>query len=114
MENVDEVYSALDAFIFPSLAEPLGSSLLAAMSYGLPSVAVAQGAVPEVIEDGQNGLLVSDPDPKALAAAVVRLLDDSSFSTGLGTAARQTIEQRFSLDRLVEKTIELYQQVCRP
>ena len=110
VEDVARVYQGLDVFIFPSLAEPLGSSLLSAMSHGLPVVAVAQGAVPEVVEDGKNGLLAPDADPNAIGAAILRLIDDPALSQSLGAAARRTIEQRFSVDRMVEETIELY---CR-
>lgn len=112
VDDIGQVYRALDVFVFPSLAEPLGSSLLSAMSYGLPAVAVAQGAAPEVIENGRNGFLVDAPDPGAIAAAVSRLLDDSALSAKLGIAARETIEQRFSVDHMVQATIELYRRVC--
>ena len=111
VENVPELYRALDVFLFPSLAEPLGSSLLAAMSHSLPVVAVARGAVPEVVEDGRNGLLVASPDPAAIAAAVVRLLDDPALAARLGAAARETIEQRFTAQRMVEATLDLYQRL---
>jgi glycosyltransferase involved in cell wall biosynthesis len=112
VDDVSQVYQALDVFLFPSFAEPLGSSLLSAMAYGLPVVAVAGGAVPEVIEDGRNGLLVPTPEPSGVAAAVLHLLHDSSLSARLGTAARQTIEERFSADGMVQQTIDLYRRLC--
>ena len=111
VDDIEQAYQALDVFVFPSLAEPLGSSLLRAMSYGLPVVAIARGAVPEVIEDGQNGLLVPAPDPGAIAAAVLRLLGDASLPSKLGAAAHETIKQRFSVERMVEDTIELYRRL---
>jgi glycosyltransferase involved in cell wall biosynthesis len=58
VEDIAQVYRALDVFVYPSLAEPLGTSLLAAMGWGLPVVAVASGGVPEYVEDGVSGLLV--------------------------------------------------------
>lgn len=112
VDDLSEVYQALDVFLFPSLAEPLGTSLLSAMAYGLPAVAVGRGAAPEVIEHGRNGLLVHLPEPGGAAAAVLRLLHDPTLSARLGTAARQTIEERFSADRMVENTIDLYRRVC--
>jgi glycosyltransferase involved in cell wall biosynthesis len=112
VDDISQVYQALDVFLFPSLAEPLGSSLLSAMAYGLPVVAIAGGAVPEVIEDGRNGLLVHTPEPRGIAAAVLRLLHDPSLSARLGIAARKTIEERFSADRMAQETIDLYQRVC--
>jgi glycosyltransferase involved in cell wall biosynthesis len=67
VEDVAQVYAALDAFVFPSLAEPLGTSLLAAMAWGLPVLAVASGGVPEYVEDGVTGLLVAHSDPRLLS-----------------------------------------------
>jgi glycosyltransferase involved in cell wall biosynthesis len=109
VEEVDEVYRALDVFVFPSLEEPLGSSLLAAMAHGLPVVAVASGGVPEIVKDGGNGVLAPAP-PKAeqLAAAITELLRNPERARRLGRSARETIAARFTTDHLVEKTIECY------
>jgi glycosyltransferase involved in cell wall biosynthesis len=112
VENITEVYRALDVFVFPSLAEPLGSSLLTAMAHGLPSVALAGGAVPEIIEDGRDGLLVSGAEPEELAGAVVRLLRDEALRAALGAGARSTIEARFSDAHMVAATLEVYVQAC--
>jgi glycosyltransferase involved in cell wall biosynthesis len=112
VNDVAQVYAALDIFVFPSFAEPLGSSLLAAMGYGLPAVAVAGGAVPEIIRNETNGLLIPDPDPEDFAGAVLRLLDDPALAGRLGDAARQTVERQFSTDRMVEDTLDLYGRIC--
>jgi len=111
VEDVAAAYRSLDVFLFPSLAEPLGSALLSAMAYGLPAVALARGAVPEAIEDGRNGLLVAGPEPGPFAGAVLRLLDDSALAARLGAAARQTVEQRFSADAMIHSTLQVYHRV---
>ena len=108
VEDVAAVYRSLDVFLFPSIAEPLGSSLLAAMSYGLPCVALASGAVPEVIEHGVNGLMVDGGDPQAFAKAVNRLLDDAVLRARLGATARKTVAEKFSATRMAEGTLSLY------
>lgn len=108
VDDVATVYRSLDIFVFPSLAEPLGSSLLSAMSYGLPCVAIASGAVPEVIDNEKSGLLVNPPEPGAFADAVVRLLDDQALAVRLGTAARARVEDRFSVARMAHETLESY------
>jgi len=110
VEDVAAVYRSLDVFLFPSIAEPLGSSLLAAMSYGLPCVALACGAVPEVIDNGVNGLMVDDPDPKPFAEAVIRLLDDVALRNRLGAAARKTVQERFSVEHMARGTAEVYER----
>jgi L-malate glycosyltransferase len=111
VDDVGAVYQSLDIFLFPSLAEPLGSSLLSAMSYALPCVALARGAVPEVIANGKTGLLVDAPDPAAFADAVLRLLDDASLAARLGAAARQTVQDRFSVTRVAHETADLYRRI---
>ncbi len=110
VEDVAAVYRSLDVFLFPSLAEPLGSALLTAMAYGLPVVARPSGAVPEVIEDGVNGLLAGG-EPGAFAQAVLRLLDDAELAARLGAAARLAVEQRFSADAMIQGTLQVYHRV---
>jgi len=112
VDDVNAVYRSLDIFVFPSLAEPLGSSLLSAMAYGLPCVAIASGAVPEVIEHEKNGLLADKADPVNLAAMIMRLLDDRALATRLGAAARVRIEDRFTVARMATDTAELYRNAC--
>ena len=111
VDDIDGVYRSLDVFLFPSLAEPLGSALLSAMAYGLPVVAAARGAVPEVIEDGRDGLLVPELAPEAFAAAVLPLLDDPALAARLGAAARQTVDSRFSADAMTRGTLQVYHRV---
>lgn len=111
VEDVERVYRALDVFVFPSLAEPLGSSLLAAMAHGLPAVAVASGAIPEIVSDKRTGLLVAAPEADHFASAVVELLRDPVRAAALGAAARETVFERFTADCMVENTVRLYQEL---
>lgn len=111
--DTDAVYRALDLFVFPSLAEPLGSSLLAAMAHGLPAVAVASGGVREVIEDGRNGVLVPSSDATAFANAVCTLWRDPQTAQRLSNAARETVAQRFTAALLAEKTLQEYERAIR-
>jgi len=113
VEDVTQVYVALDAFVFPSLAEPLGTSLLAAMAWGLPVVAVASGGVPEYVKDGDNGLLAARADAELFSASMSRLLNDDSLRITLGRKARRTIAERLSAERMVENTIHVYEDVLR-
>ena len=114
VEDVEAVYRALDLFVFPSLAEPLGSSLLAAMAYGLPAIAVASGGVPEIIENGRNGMLVDSPDALKFAASVCQMLGDRDGAARVAKAARETVERRFSAQLLAENTLRQYQTILSP
>ncbi len=113
VDNVAAAYPKLDIFAFPSVAEPLGSSLLAAMSFALPVAALAAGAVPEIIEDERNGLLVAQPAPRAMADAILRLLGDAALRNSLGAAARRTVERRFLAERMTCDTLGVYCSVTR-
>jgi L-malate glycosyltransferase len=111
VSDIGSVYATTDIFVFPSLEEPLGSALLAAMANGLPVVALARGGIPEIVEDGTSGLLVKGVDPSALAAAIARLLSNPAGARQLGEAARETISARFSADRMVDSTLQLYERL---
>jgi glycosyltransferase involved in cell wall biosynthesis len=111
VEDVAQVYAALNIFVFPSLAEPLGTSLLAAMAWGLPVLAVASGGVPEYVQNGENGLLVAESNPEPVADGLLRLLTNDSQRAELGRNARQTIENKFSARRMVENTLSAYKKV---
>jgi len=107
------LFAAMDVFAFPSHEEPLGSALLAAMAQGLPAVAIGRGGIPEVVEDGKNGLLVNSLDPRGLASAVARLLANPDESQRLGKAARETVSSRFSADHMVDATLRLYERMSK-
>ena len=113
VEHIESIYHALDIFLFPSLAEPLGTSMLAAMSYGLPVIGVASGGVPEIVASEKNGLLVPKPDPDAFAVCVKRLLRNRDEARRFGDAARATIAEKFTDDRMVEATLGSYQALLK-
>ncbi|MBS1839368.1 MAG: glycosyltransferase family 4 protein [Acidobacteria bacterium] len=113
VEDIKQVYAALDIFAFPSLAEPLGTSLLAAMAWGLPVVAVASGGVPEYVEDDVTGLLVAQAEPKLLSEALLRMFGEKSLRDRLGEQARRKIEEKLSASRMVDNTIQAYERVLK-
>jgi glycosyltransferase involved in cell wall biosynthesis len=107
--DIETMFAAMDLFAFPSHEEPLGSALLAAMAHALPVTAIARGGIPEVIEEGKNGLLVKDLDPDAFASAIARLVARPDEATRLGRAARETVIARFSANEMVEATLRVYE-----
>jgi glycosyltransferase involved in cell wall biosynthesis len=109
VKNMREFYSALDAFVFPSEFEGLGTALQAAMAYALPVISTTRGALGEVIEDGRTAI-VAEPDAKSFATAMVRLAGDRALQEQLGEAGRKEVIERFSADRMVENTLSLYEK----
>lgn len=109
--DVESVYAAGDLFIFPSLQEGAGTSLLRAMAYGLPVLALARGGVAEIIEDGRNGILVQDARSEALAWAARGMLGDGELRERLSQAARETVATRYSADRLIDNTERIFEEL---
>jgi glycosyltransferase involved in cell wall biosynthesis len=110
VNNVAQVYAALDAFVFPSEFEGLGTALQAAMAAGLPSISTQRGALGEVVENERTALVV-EPNGKEFAAAMLRLIRDKELRKKLGDAGRHEVEQRFSAGCMVENTIRVYEDV---
>jgi glycosyltransferase involved in cell wall biosynthesis len=95
-----------------SLWEGLGLVFLEAMAAGLPVLATRVSAVPEVVVDGETGLLVPPSDAEALAEGFGRLAADPSACKRLGAAGRARVRERFGLDRMVEETLAIYREVA--
>jgi glycosyltransferase involved in cell wall biosynthesis len=101
-------YREADLFVFPSLAEAFGKPIVEAMATGLPAVATRVGGIPEIVVDGETGLLVAPHDPGALAEAVERLAADPGLRRRMGAAGRARAEKLFSYDRIAIELDRLY------
>lgn len=99
--------------VLPSLSEGLSNVLLESMAAGVPVVATRVGGAPEVIEDGESGLLVPPGNPGELAGTIGRLLDHPDLAARLAAGARQTVRTRFSLERMVAATETHYLDLLR-
>jgi len=106
-------FVSLDVFLYLSRAEGLGSAILLAMAYGLPVVASRVGGIPEIVRQGETGLLVGENWSQELPAAVGRLLDSAALRSDLGSAARKFVLEHATADRMVEKTMTVYEEVLR-
>jgi len=106
--DVPQILASCDVAVLPSLAEGLPNAVLEYLATGLPVVATALGGNLEVVEDGVTGLLIPPSDPHALATALLRLLDDSEFAAQIAKAGRESVESRFSFERLVSEVDALY------
>jgi glycosyltransferase involved in cell wall biosynthesis len=109
--DIPALLSSVDVSVMPSLNEALSNVLLESMAAGAPTVATRVGGTPEALADGVSGLLVAPGDSRTLAAAIARLLDERCLAARLGQAARLVIEDRFSMDRMVTSTEELYAEL---
>ncbi len=109
-ERVPAVLSHADLLVLPSLYEELGTILLEAMWVGVPVVASRTGGIPDIIDDGVNGLLVSPGDSVELAHAIDRVLSSPDLARRLGEAARERAKG-YDWEVLAERVLEAYRSV---
>ena len=109
-EELEKLYEDSDIFVAPSRYESFGIIYLEAMKYGKPVVACNSGGTPEVVKDGETGILISPGDHCSLANAMLKLSKDKSLRLKMGIAGRNIIEEKFSLPNLIESTINFYCQ----
>jgi glycosyltransferase involved in cell wall biosynthesis len=101
---------SMDVFTLPSLSEGLPLSLLEAMAAGIPTVITEVGGMPEVVQDGLTGCIVSPGNPEALASRILYLLENPAIATEMGAAAFNRVRELFSRDRMVGEYRALYQR----
>jgi glycosyltransferase involved in cell wall biosynthesis len=106
--DVPDVIGALDVAVLASRREGSPLAVMEYMAGAAPIVATAVGGIPELIEDGVHGLLVTPRDPAELAAGIKRLLDDRPLAIRLGRAARERQRANFDLDVVVSRLERLY------
>ena len=105
--DIQLLLHAADFFCLATQSEGLGSSILEAMSAGLPVVATRVGGVPEIVEDGATGILVPPADPGALAGAMARMAGDRGLRERMGARGRERASG-FSAERTAEMTERVY------
>jgi glycosyltransferase involved in cell wall biosynthesis len=110
-QDVPECLAAFDLFAFPSLNEGMGRALIEAMATGLPAVAARVGGIPDVVADGETGLLVPARDEAALADALLKLLRDPARRQAYGQSARRSMDERFDVSAMVRAIDRLYDVV---
>lgn len=114
ISNAASLIRQADVFCLLSRSEGFSNALIEAMACRVPCVATAVGGNPEALEDGRNGFLVDSDDPEAAADRVLRLLRHEDLRKSFGTAARNTIEARFTEDRLIRTLIQRYDALLSP
>lgn len=124
VDELIELYSAALLFVCPSVYEPFGIINLEAMACGIPVVANRVGGIPEVVVDGETGILVptdgrspgfdgrsADAFASDLASAINRLAEDTEACKRMGEAGRRRVEEHFSWEAIARQTLELYEEL---
>ena len=110
-KDVPQVLAAAAVSVLPSISEGISNTLLESMAAGVPVVATRVGGTPEVIDDGEHGLLVPVNEPQALADAISRVLGNPALAARLGANGRRRVVEEFSFDAVVRKTERLYREL---
>jgi glycosyltransferase involved in cell wall biosynthesis len=105
------IIRAADVYVSSSWSEGLGTSVLEALACGTPVVASEAGGIPEMVLHGQTGYLVPNRDPIALADSIVISLRDRDAARRMAKAGQRFVRENFSVDRMVEGTIRVYQEL---
>jgi glycosyltransferase involved in cell wall biosynthesis len=105
------LYRDSDVLINPSFSEAFGMSLIEAMASEVPVVATSVGGMPDIVGDGETGLLVAPGDSAALATAIIRLLSDQELREKMGKAGRQRAVDLFSWEQVVKSLLNFYQEL---
>lgn len=103
----------MDIFVMPSHWEGFGLVLLEAMSQSRPVVGTRVSAIPEIVVEGQTGLLVPPQQPQALADALHQVLSDAALAQRLGANGLQRLKDSFSPELMIDQTVGLYHEVAK-
>jgi len=107
-EDIPELLRSFDVFVLPSRVEGISNTILEAMASGLPVVATRVGGNPELVLEGETGVLVPASDPPTLADALTGYIVDAERRQSHGVAGRRRAEETFSLTRMVSRYSNLY------
>lgn len=106
--DTDALYNSFDLFVLPSKREGISNTILEAMASGLPVLATRVGGNPEIVSDGETGMLVEPSTPNALAAAILEYLNDPAKLKSHGAEARRRALADFSMETMVRNYTDVY------
>jgi glycosyltransferase involved in cell wall biosynthesis len=106
--EVPGLLSAADIFVHIPLHEGLGVAVIEALAAGLPTIASRTGGIPEIIENGETGILIAPHDSEALSAALITYITNQKFAHQLGTAGQTFVRSRFDMKTMAQTNEALY------
>lgn len=109
-DQLQEYYRNCDIFVAPSLYESFGQIYIEAMAWGKPVIGCRAGGIPEVIEEGKTGFVITPEDADELAGRIVELRD-SKLREQMGTRGREAVENVFSIRNMVTQTYDIYKKL---
>lgn len=112
-DDVPQILGSLDLFVLSSKLEGMGTSIMDAMASRLPVVATRVGGIPEVVVDGETGILVPAKNPDALADAILKIYSDKQAAKQLGERGYQVVHKKFSAESMADRIIDHYEELAK-
>lgn len=109
--KIQSVIKATDVFVLPSLYEPAGVALLDAFAAGVPVIASRVGGIPEIVQDGKNGLLVKPGDARDIAEKVGMITSDSDFVEEM-TLRQKDMLKKYEMSNLIARYVDVYNEIA--
>jgi glycosyltransferase involved in cell wall biosynthesis len=113
IDDVKKFLDSIDVYVQPSRSEGFGITVIEAMSRQLPVAVLPNGSLPEIVRDGENGLIAKSSSSKDLAKEISRLIEDYDFSKKIGEKARLEVIKKYDKASWHKKTVEVYLEACR-
>ncbi|MBI4379135.1 MAG: glycosyltransferase family 4 protein [Nitrospinae bacterium] len=110
-DDIKSMIASFDIFVLASIGEAFGRVLIEAMALKKPVVATKSGGIPEIVVDGETGILVPVKDSKAIATAVMRLITEKETRDKMGKAGRKRVEEMFNIERHVKEIEAQYLRI---
>src|SRR5262249_33607454 len=112
VSGVRDCIADMDILVLPSRAENFPISILEAMACAVPVVATKVGGIPEMVEDGESGVLVRPDDPVSMARAIEGLIARPGYRDAIARSGARRVGERFDARRLAGTMIDLYERLC--
>jgi glycosyltransferase involved in cell wall biosynthesis len=112
-ERIAEIYGAADVFVAPSLQDNLPNTILESMACGTPVIAFRVGGIPDVVRDGQTGLLAPPRGARALGQAIRELLQNSALRSEMAQNCRRVVQEEYRLDVQANRYVSLYGELLQ-
>lgn len=107
-----QMYSVMDIFVLASTTrEAFGMALIEAMAMGIPVIGTKVGGIPEIIENGKNGILIQSGDSMALAEGIIQYIQDKDFAKKISIEGRKTVEEKFTDKKMANGFEELFKEL---
>ncbi len=111
-QDIPLILNSLDLFVLPSLWEGFGIAIIEAMACAVPVIASNVGGIPEIVQHGENGILIAPKNPDEIVSAVIRVLKNKELADRLAENGMETVKEKFEVEKMVRRVEQVYEESC--